>query len=217
MTMRVILLGAPGSGKGTQAARLAQRTQVQRISTGDIIREEIAQKTDLGVQVEELVKSGRLVSDRLVLNVVFNRLDQPSCQAGFVLDGFPRTVDQAQGLATYLEKKSLTINKVFYLEVHQDILLQRLAARRYCSGCQMVYNLLTNPPQGDSVCDQCGGKLVSRGDDEPITVKKRLVVYEELTSPLIAHYKAIGSLVVVDGACNAETISEELLKNLGNH
>ncbi|MBI4062798.1 MAG: adenylate kinase [Elusimicrobia bacterium] len=213
--MRVILLGAPGSGKGTQAAGLAQQLKVARISTGDIFRDEITKKTELGTRADEYVKSGRLVPDQLVLNMVFKRLDQSDCSGGFLLDGFPRTVDQAEGLNSYLAKKSLKIDYVFYLDVSEDVLIQRLSQRRHCPGCQMVYNLLTNPPQADSVCDRCGGKLISRGDDEPNTLKKRLMVYQELTSPLVAYYKASGHFAAIDGAKVAADVAQEIAGHLG--
>lgn len=196
--MRVILLGAPGSGKGTQAARLSERYGVPHISTGNIFRDEIAKRTELGLQANEYVASGRLVPDHLVLKMVQGRLERPDCVDGFLLDGFPRTIEQAQGLNEFLGRKGLKINTVFYLEGNVNALVDRLSGRRHCPGCQTVYNITANPPKSEGLCDRCGAKLVIRPDDESQTVRRRLMVYQELTSPLVAFFKATEMFVTVD-------------------
>ncbi|MEK7287265.1 MAG: adenylate kinase, partial [Elusimicrobiota bacterium] len=198
--MRIILLGAPGSGKGTQAARLAGRCAIPHVSTGDIFRDEIARKTELGRAADDYVKSGRLVPDHLVLKMVIARLERPDCVDGFLLDGFPRTIEQAKGLNDYLAKKGVRINFVFYLEGNAGALVERLSGRRYCPGCQTVYNVMTNLPKVEGVCDRCGGKLIIRSDDDAGTIRRRLMVYEDLTSPLVAYFKATESFLTVD-AC----------------
>ena len=207
-------MGSPGSGKGTQAARIAERLKVDHVSTGDIFRDEIARQTDLGLQAEACVKSGRLVPDNLVLSMVLKRLDRPEGAGGFILDGFPRTIDQAQGLSSYLGKKVLKLNHVFYLDLPEDLSISRIAGRRYCLKCQMVYNIATNPSKVDSVCDRCSGKLVSRSDDEQTTFKKRLMVYQELTSPLIAYYKAAESFINVDATRSMDEITDQIFGRL---
>ncbi|MBI2070878.1 MAG: adenylate kinase [Elusimicrobia bacterium] len=212
--MRLILLGAPGSGKGTQSERLCAQLHVPHIATGDIFREEIAKKTDLGLQAEACVKSGRLVPDPLVLSMVFKRLEQPDCLNGFLLDGFPRNTEQAKELEVYLNRKGLRLDLVIYLEAAQDVIVGRLSGRRYCGKCQMVYNLVTNPPKADSVCDRCAGQLLARPDDEPVTVRKRLMVYEELTSPLIAYYKATASFIAVDASRSVDEVTQDTMRHL---
>ncbi|MBI4668452.1 MAG: adenylate kinase [Elusimicrobia bacterium] len=208
--MRIILLGAPGSGKGTQAVRLAGRFKIPHVSTGDIFRDEIARQTPLGLEVQECISSGRLVSDNLTLSVIFKRLERPDCADGFLLDGFPRTTAQAEGLSAYLDKKSLKLDRVFYLDVPEEVLVNRLSARRSCPGCQAVYNLVSNAPKTASVCDRCGGKLVGRADDEPNTVRKRLMVYQELTAPLIAYYKTAASFSGIDASRSVDEIVEQI-------
>src|SRR3989338_2834407 len=179
--MRVILLGPPGSGKGIQAQRLSQFSHIPHISTGDIFREEISKKTPLGQQAASYVSSGRLVPDPLVFKTVLLKLDQPAYSDGFLLDGFPRTVEQAEGLEEYLDKKGKKISQVFFLEVDPEALMRRLTSRRYCASCTRVYNLVSQPPQKEGFCDACSGKLILRVDDEPQTVRRRLAVYQDLT------------------------------------
>ena len=208
--LNLVLLGFPGSGKGTQAKYLAQHYGVRHISTGDIFREEMAQKSDLGRQVSEYVRSGRLVPDSSVLGVVSRHLDAGS--DGFVLDGFPRTLEQAQALDTYLRKKTKALSMVLCLNLTEEEVLRRLCNRRYCPQCDMVYNLLTRAPKAESRCDQCGGQLLTREDDQPDTVKKRLMVYRDLTEPLIAYYKANETFSSVDAARSIEEVAQALVR-----
>ena len=195
--MNVVLLGAPGSGKGTQAKPLSERYKVPHISTGDIFRQEIAKKSELGLQVQEYVSSGRLVPDELVLTIVTQRLAQPDCAKGFLLDGFPRTVAQAEGLGDFLRAAGRPLEKVLYLKLDQNEVVRRLSSRRQCPKCSKVYNLLTQPPQQTGVCDVDGTALIHREDDRAETIEKRLRVYDDLTEPLISYYRGLEVLDTV--------------------
>ncbi|MBI4370602.1 MAG: adenylate kinase [Elusimicrobia bacterium] len=212
--MRIILLGAPGSGKGTQAALFSQKLNVPHVATGNIFRDEISRKTDLGLQVESFVKSGRLVPDATVLEMVMRRLERPDCVDGFLLDGFPRTIDQARRLGDFLIKKDWKINRVFCLDINTEVLVTRLSERRQCSSCQVVYNLVTKPPRQSGACDHCGNKLIQRSDDEPNTVRKRLMVYQDLTSPLVAFYRATESFVMIQADRGVDEVTDQIAGHL---
>ncbi|MBI4054638.1 MAG: adenylate kinase [Elusimicrobia bacterium] len=212
--MNLILLGCPGSGKGTQAKNLKENYPLLHLATGDIFREAIRKKTDLGQKVAEYVHAGKLVPDALVLEVVRTRLQTHS--GGFLLDGFPRTLEQAQGLDTFLSSRGKHLDWVFYLDLSQAQIIQRLSNRRYCSGCQAVYNLLTRPSASVGSCDLCGGKLTLREDDQPETIRKRLMVYQDLTEPLISYYKANESFLRIDAMETVENIFERIRAILGN-
>lgn len=212
--MRLILLGAPGSGKGTQAVTLAQRFTIEHISTGDVFRDEVLKKTPLGAQVASYIQAGKLVPDQLVLDTVIKRLEQPGCVSGFVLDGFPRTIEQAQKLEEYLWKKGLKISCVFYFDIDESTLIERLSKRRYCPNCPAVYNLTTRPPKVADTCDQCSAKLAQRSDDEPETIRRRLMVYQDLTAPLVAYYKAAHCLVSINANRCVEDITTTVLAGL---
>lgn len=204
----MILLGAPGSGKGTQAKRLTQAYGVPHISTGDIFREEIAKKSEVGVRVEEYVKSGRLVPDELTVEIISRRLARPDCAKGFFLDGFPRTVGQAESLDSHLSTIKHRLDRVVYLELSEPEVVARLSTRRQCAACGKIYNLASQPPKEADKCDADGGKLVQREDDKPETIRKRLAVFNDLTQPLIAYYKGQGLLATVDAAQGVEAVSK---------
>ena len=197
--MNIILVGAPGSGKGTQAKRLAQKFSIPHISTGDIFREEISKGSETGLKVQEYVKSGRLVPDELVVEIVSGRLVKPDCQKGFLLDGFPRTVGQAEALDAQLSASKKQLDKVVFIDVPAADIIERLSTRRTCDKCGKIYNLIYQPPKVEGVCDADGGKLFQREDDREETINKRLSVFNDLTEPLIAYYRGAGVLAAVKG------------------
>jgi adenylate kinase len=211
--MRIVLLGPPGSGKGTHGKRLADAQGVPLIATGDILREAIAQGTRLGMAAQEDVKAGRLVADATVLGIIETRLGQKDAANGFVLDGFPRTAAQADGLAAMLGDKK--IDRVLYLTVPADALVRRLESRRVCPDCGAIYNLLTKPPKTPDVCDVCGGKLVQRQDDRPETVRARLEVYERETAPLVAYYERLGALRRLDASGSPDSVYAAIQQAIG--
>jgi adenylate kinase len=204
----VILLGSPGSGKGTQSKRLAQRFGFKHLSTGDIFREEIAQNTALGQKAQDYLKAGKLVPDAIVVEVVAGKIDRGG---DYVLDGFPRTVDQAQGLASILSGAGMSVDAVAYLTLSGAEAVKRMTSRRICSGCGEVYNIHTRPTQVEGVCDKCSSKVVQREDDSEATAKKRLMVFEDLTQPLVAYYKGEGALTEVDANRSPEQVEAALV------
>lgn len=211
--MRIVLLGPPGSGKGTHGKRLAESQGVPLIATGDILREAIAQGTRLGMAAQEDVKAGRLVADATVLGIIETRLGQKDAANGFVLDGFPRTAAQADGLAAMLGDKK--IDRVLYMTVPADALVSRLENRRLCPDCGAIFNLLTKPPATPDVCDVCGGKLVQRQDDRPETVRARLEVYERETAPLVAYYERLGVLRRLDASGSPDSVYTAIQQAIG--
>jgi adenylate kinase len=211
--MRVVLLGPPGSGKGTHGKRLAETLGVPLIATGDILREAIAQGTRLGMAAQEDVKAGRLVADGTVLGIIETRLEQKDAANGFVLDGFPRTTAQADGLASMLGDKK--IDRVLYMTVPAETLVSRLENRRLCPNCGAIYNLRTKPPKTADVCDVCGGNLVQRQDDLPETVRARLVVYERETAPLVAYYERLGILRRLDASGSPDSVYTAIQQAIG--
>ncbi len=193
----LIFVGAPGAGKGTFSAILLEKHPMAHISTGDILRDEIKRGTRLGVEASELMKAGKLVPDEVVAGMVRARLAQPDCEAGFILDGFPRTIRQADLLADALKELGRELDAVVYFKVPDDVLLQRLTARQNCRGCGEIYNKLFMPSKVENVCDKCGGELFQRPDDSLETAQKRLGVFYEQTSPLIEYYEKQGKLVTI--------------------
>jgi len=208
--MRLVLLGAPGAGKGTQATQICKNYNIVHISTGDIFREEIAARSEMGKVAENYLKSGKLVPDELVTKVVLDKLSRSECSNGYLLDGFPRTTNQAEALDGFLESSRKRLNAVLYLELSEKTAIERLSNRRRCEGCKKAYNLISNPPKSEDVCDDCGGKLIQREDDKPDTIKKRLMVYESLTQPLIAYYRSLGILKSINGNQPIDKITTEL-------
>ncbi len=193
--MNLILLGAPGSGKGTQAEFICNFLSIPTISTGNIIRAALKEQTEMGIKAKEFIDKGLLVPDDVVIGIIKERLVQDDCKNGFILDGFPRTIPQAQAL----DSMGSAIDKVVDIEVEDEKILQRLSGRRVCQGCGSSYHMLYKKPKVDAVCDSCGDTLVIRADDEPATIKDRLDVYHTQTEPLINYYEKQGKLFVVVG------------------
>ena len=215
--MRIVLLGAPGSGKGTQSQRLVERVGIPQISTGDLLREAVARGTELGRQAKEAMDSGRLVEDSLVLGMIRERLGQPDARRGFILDGFPRNLAQAHALDRLLEALKQPLDAVVQLEVDSRELVRRIAGRRSCADCGRVFNLLTSPPSGTAaVCAKTGAphRLVQRPDDNEATVAERLRVYDEKTRPLIDFYRARGLLQVIDAEADVDEVTARLAQVL---
>ncbi|BCS80855.1 adenylate kinase [Anaerocellum diazotrophicum] len=213
--MRLILLGAPGAGKGTQAEFLSKRFSIPHISTGDILRENVKNETDLGKKAKEYMDKGLLVPDEIVIEIVKDRLSKEDCKNGFLLDGFPRTIAQAEALDKVLEEIGQKIDKVLSIEVPDEKILERMSGRRICKNCGASFHVIYRPPQKEGVCDVCGGELYQREDDKEETVKKRLEVYHAQTQPVIDYYKAKGLLVVAYGQEEIADTTKEVLKALG--
>ena len=193
--MKLILLGAPGAGKGTQAEIISERLSVPTISTGNIIRAALKAQTEMGVKAKEFIDKGLLVPDDVVIGIVRDRLKEDDCKNGFILDGFPRTVPQAQAL----DDMGIEIDKVIDIHVPDEKIVQRLSGRRVCGGCGASYHLLYKKPEKDGVCNLCGAQLVQRTDDREETVLERLKIYHEQTEPLVEYYRKKNKLVVVEG------------------
>lgn len=196
--MRIVLLGAPGSGKGTQAKKLVAEYGYPQISTGDLLRDAVSRGTDYGLKAKAAMEAGQLVSDEIVLGIIRDRLDQPDAARGFILDGFPRNRAQAEALEPLLESLGQPLDAAVLMDVDFDILMKRLTGRRTCSECGRVFNVYFLPPQKEGVCDACGGKLVQRSDDKEETIGRRLEVYRSETEPLVRYYDDLGKLKVVD-------------------
>lgn len=193
--MKLILLGAPGAGKGTQAEILSEHLHIPTISTGNIIREALKSGTEMGLKAKEYMDSGRLVPDDVVIGIIRDRLAEADCQNGFILDGFPRTIPQAEAL----DRMGIVIDRVVDIEVADETITRRVSGRRVCPSCGSTYHLDYKKPKVDGVCDRCGDALVQRKDDQPETVRDRLKVYHDQTEPLKDYYKACGKLVIVEG------------------
>ncbi len=198
MALRLIFLGPPGVGKGTQAQRLAAARRIPHISTGDILRAQVAAATVLGQRAKQYMDKGELVPDQLVVDMVAGRLTMPDCQPGYLLDGFPRTIAQAAALESKLAERSEKIDKVLYFSAPDDILIRRLSGRRACPACGAGHHVDTMLPKKPGTCDKCGAKLIQRKDDQPDTIKNRLAVYQAQTRELIDYYEAAGLLVEID-------------------
>lgn len=212
--MRIVLLGPPGAGKGTQAKKIADKFGIPHISTGDILRKAIADKTPLGKQAAVYLEKGLLVPDDLVISMVKSRLDMQDCINGFLFDGFPRTVKQAESLDEYMQEKGIQLDIVLNIEVKQDTLIERFTGRRVCEQCGATYNIKSSPPKEPGLCDKCGGRLIIRDDDKPETVKKRLEIYETSTAPLIGYYKEKNLLINIDGSGSIDDVFEDILERL---
>ena len=215
--MKIIMLGAPGAGKGTQAKKIADVCKVPHISTGDIFRANIKNDTELGAKAKAYMDKGLLVPDELVCDLVVDRIQQSDCEKGYILDGFPRTIPQAQALTDALNAIGQKMDYAINIEVPDENIISRMSGRRACVGCGATYHLVYNPTKVDGVCDTCGEKLILRDDDQPETVKNRLDVYHKQIQPLIDYYKAEGILVEVDGTKSMDEVFEDVLKVLGVH
>ncbi|SHF02221.1 adenylate kinase [Alkalibacter saccharofermentans] len=212
--MRIILLGPPGAGKGTQAANIVEAYKIPHISTGDIFRKNLKENTPLGLKAKEFMDKGLLVPDELVVDLVKDRLLEKDCEEGFMLDGFPRTVFQAEALEKELGSMKIELDAVLNIEVDQDLLLQRITGRRICKSCGATYHVSFNPAKKEGVCDLCEGELYQRADDVEETVSKRLQVYNEQTQPLIEYYKGRGLLVDINGQQDIDRVFEDIKKAL---
>lgn len=210
--MQIVLLGAPGSGKGTQAGIACQRFGVAHIASGDLFREAVNRGDELGQQAKSYMEKGLLVPDEITIRMILERIAAPDCAQGFILDGFPRTLGQAKALDRVLGERG--IDKVVYIKVSTEELVRRLSGRSICRDCQAPYHEITSPPKVLGRCDQCGGELYQRPDDSPETVRKRLEVYFVETAPLIDYYKEAGKLVEIDGERGIEEVGEELIAAL---
>lgn len=213
--MRIVLLGSPGSGKGTQASRIENRYKIPHISTGDIFRDNISRNTPIGIEAKKYIEKGLLVPDELTLKIVENRFLEDDCKEGFLLDGFPRTLVQAEALDKDLESISKKLSAAVNLEVSDKTIIERMSSRRVCSSCGESYNLSFYRPVSDGICDKCGGKLYTREDDKLETVTNRLNVYKNQTFPLIDYYKRKGILVTVNGEQAADKVFEDIIHALG--
>jgi len=212
--MRLILLGPPGAGKGTQAAGIAEKYSVPHISTGDIFRKNIKEGTELGKKAQDYMNQGLLVPDSLVVDIVEDRLMEDDAKSGFLLDGFPRTVNQAEALDKVLSKMSTSLNKVVNIKVDSGILVERAVGRRICRACAATYHIKFNAPSVESVCDKCGGELYQRDDDNEATVSKRVKVYLDETSPLINYYAKRGKIVEIEGEQDIDKVFADIVKAL---
>lgn len=212
--MKIIMLGAPGAGKGTQAKQIAKTYGVPHISTGDIFRANIKEGTELGKKAQEYMDQGLLVPDELVCDLVVDRIHREDCKKGYVLDGFPRTIPQADALDAALAHNNEKIEFAIDIEVPDENIIKRMSGRRSCKDCGSIFHTVYNPPKKENSCDVCGGELVLRDDDKEDTVKKRLDVYHEQTAPLIAHYKEAGSLYEIDGTQDIDVVFHEIKKIL---
>ena len=210
--MRLILLGPPGSGKGTQANLLQDKFKIPKISTGDILRAAVEDGTELGNQARKFMDKGELVPDEVVISLIKERIVEPDCESGFILDGFPRTIVQAEKLGETLEAMGQDIDSVLDLEVDRDELLVRLTGRRTCKNCGAMFHRTSHPPKVEEICDECGGELYQRPDDNKETIVKRLKIYEKETAPLKEFYKKRGKLKTIQGYGGMDKIFSELCK-----
>lgn len=213
MEMNYVILGAPGSGKGTQASRFAEKRNLLHVSTGDLLRDAVARETALGKQVKDTLASGQLVPDSIVLELIKQALSDPDKKSkfqGWILDGYPRTTAQAEALEGVIKEIDNTLDGVILLDIDPEVIVKRLSNRRTCSKCKAVYNLLNKPPKQEGVCDQCGGELVQREDDKEETIRKRLDVYQAQTMPIIDFYRNNSRLLEVDGSLPIDKVTAEI-------
>ena len=213
--MKIIMLGAPGAGKGTQAKMIAEKCGIPHISTGDIFRANIKNGTELGTKAKEYMDKGLLVPDELVCDLVVDRIQQADCEKGYILDGFPRTIPQAEALENALNAIEQKLDYAIDIDVPDENIINRMSGRRACVGCGATYHVLFNPTKVEGKCDVCGESLILRDDDKPETVKKRLDVYHTQTQPLIDFYTERKVLVEVDGTQSMDKVFDDIMKILG--
>ncbi len=210
MATRFVFLGPPGAGKGTQAALVSEQVGVPAIATGGIFREAISKETTMGKQIAQFVNSGLLVPDKLTNAIVAERLKEKDCKKGFILDGYPRSLGQAKALDTYLTKGHRPIDRILYFKVDASVVVDRMGKRRVCSQCGATYNLVSQTPKQEGRCDKCGGALTMRSDDQPESIRKRLEVYEETTSPLLDYYEKKGTLSVLSASQSVQEVANQV-------
>lgn len=209
--MRIILLGPPGAGKGTQAKVLAKRLTLPHISTGDILRQNVSGNTTLGIKAKDFMNKGALVPDELVTQMLIERIDQPDTEKGFILDGYPRTLKQAEDLDNILKGRNAAIDFAVYLDTSGPVIIQRLSGRRVCSKCGLNFHIKNMPPKVDMLCDNCGGPLYQRGDDKEETIKKRVAVYKQESASLIEHYRDKQKLKCLNADGDAEGVLNKII------
>jgi len=212
--MKLVLLGPPGSGKGTQAKRLAEKYGLPHISTGDILRVGLGEGGYLDRETQDIIRSGGLVPDRIAVEIINKRLGEDDCQKGFILDGFPRTLHQAESLNSFLKGSDRAIDRVLYLELSEEEAVKRLSNRRVCPRCGATFHLVFDPPCISGLCDQCGARLSQREDDSELTIRERMKTYKKETYPLIEYYQKQGLLAKIDADRDIEEVFEELCKLL---
>lgn len=214
--MRIILLGPPGSGKGTQAKLISEKFGIPHISTGDIFRLHISQKSSLGLEAKSYIDKGQLVPDELTIKLIESRLTEDDCKNGFLLDGFPRTINQADALEGLLKKINASVDSVINIEVPSEDIIDRITGRRVCKKCGASYHIIFNPSAAKDICDRCGGPLIQREDDTEGTVRKRLEVYESQTKPLIRYYEEKGLLRNTNGSQDIAKVFKDICNILGS-
>ena len=214
--MNILFMGPPGAGKGTQAEQIVNKYNIPHISTGDMFRTAIANQTELGVIAKRYMDEGKLVPNNVTIGIVKARLSEPDCRDGFLLDGFPRTVEQAEALDGIMTDLSRKIEYVINIDVIFDLLIERLIGRRICKHCATTYHIHFNPPKVESVCDKCGSELYQREDDTELTVSNRLNVYLEQTRPLLDYYEASGNLITIDGCDDIDVVFSNIQAALGS-
>lgn len=214
--MKIVLLGPPGAGKGTQAKSISNRYEIPHISTGDIFRKNISEMTPLGIEAKKHMDNGQLVPDSLTIDIVKDRLTQEDCKNGYLLDGFPRTVVQAEALKEFLIERGEELDSALLIDVPKDFILERMTGRRVCPSCGASYHVKFNPPKINGKCDVCGSDVVQRKDDTEATVKERLDVYDRQTQPLIEYYKREDLLQVVDGTRAINKVFDSICSILGS-
>ena len=213
--MRIILLGPPGAGKGTQAKSISNKFSIPHISTGDIFRKNISEKTPLGIEAKKHIDKGHLVPDELTIDIIKDRLNNEDCSNGFLLDGYPRTVNQGEALKTLLDEKGHSLDTALLIKIPREFILSRMTGRRVCLSCGASYHIKFNPPEVDGKCNVCGSDLVQRADDTEETVSERLDIYEAQTQPLIKYYDDKKLLSVVDGTQAIDSVFESICSVLG--
>ena len=208
--MKIIMLGAPGAGKGSPASRIAKEYQLPHISTGDIFRANLKEETELGKRAKSFMDKGELVPDDITIAMLLDRIHKEDCKNGYILDGFPRTIPQAEALKEALAKKDEKIDLALDVEASDELIIKRMAGRRTCPACGAIYHIVTLPPKTEGICDRCGADLIQRKDDNEETVKNRLKIYHEVTEPLISYYKKEGILEEIDGAEELDKVFEKV-------
>ena len=214
--MYILLMGPPGAGKGTQAERLVEKYNIPHISTGDMFRSAVKQGTELGKEAKKYMDAGQLVPDSVTIGIVRESLSNPENQKGFILDGFPRTEEQADALDRILSDLDIKLNGVVDITVPSGILVERVTGRRICKSCGATYHVVFNPPKTEGICDKCGGTLYQRDDDREDTVKKRMEVYDIQTKPLIEHYSKLGLYIPIEGTQDIDKVFSDIIEKLGN-